>query len=535
MELFTGRPDTGENHQIQFDDFVLDTRDERLFGSSGSIAIGRKAYGVLSVLIASEGLLVTKEELFERVWQDTIVSDSALTSVIKELRLALGDKRGRNGLIETVYGRGYRFTGNARLVERQTHNPEANGFAQESGTKLVAGRPPHLYVPQFDVSALANSQPAFAVMLREQVLFALTRFRDISIVSEEDRQAGREPDAGGSRDYRLEVTIFGESPELHISLRVTRTEHQGIVWTDIAQMPASDTQPLVGLLVNRIVTAVVPQIESDLVIRAPDRPSDLFDQYYRTVRNSTNLQSAADVDAAVSAWTQMVEQYPEFAPAYPKLIRLLNTDGGYVALGKTGMTERKLARKLAHKAFRLDPVNAHFHVLLGWSYLWSREPNKAERHFDEAAALNPYNAVRLLEAATGMMFIGNLEKARTILDGSAALTPFATDALLEDQGLFHFLSGDHVAAEKCLSLIEQPTISVLLYRLLGMAARNSKNTADFARDFVARVQENWHSQDIPPGEKILEWIMLHHPFQSENVGNEVSGLLEKVLTDASRS
>ncbi|MEM8919486.1 MAG: winged helix-turn-helix domain-containing protein [Pseudomonadota bacterium] len=534
MDHLTGKLHESEHQQIQFGDFVLDIRDERLFGPSGSIAIGRKAFGVLLELVTNQGVLVTKEELFDKVWQGTIVSDSALTSVIKEIRLALGDKRGRKGLIETVYGRGYRFTGEAHALEHQQPMREANGSVAVFGEHLQIGKPPQLFVPAFDVSAMVDQQPAFAIMLREQVLFALTRFRDISIVSEEQRHAARSQGENGPRDYRLEVTLFGNSPDLRISLRVTRTDDQGIVWTDIAQMPASETQPLVGLLVNRIVTAVVPQIESDLISRAPDIPADVFDQYYRMVRTYSDLQDAADVDAAIDAWTQMVEHHPGFAPAYAKLIRLLNTDGAYVALGKTGSDERKLARKLAHKAFRLDPVNAHFHVLLGWSYLWSREPQKAERHFDEAAALNPYNAVRLLEAATGMMFIGNLAKAQTILESSATLTPFATDALLEDQGLFHFLNGDHNAAEASLSLIEQPTISVLLYRLLAMSAVQSNLLTEYSDAFISRVQGHWHDEQMPTGSKILEWIMLHHPFQSDTVRNNVSGLLQDILITRSR-
>ncbi|MEO0441506.1 MAG: winged helix-turn-helix domain-containing protein, partial [Pseudomonadota bacterium] len=274
----TGKLHEGEYQQIQFGDFVLDIRDERLFGPSGSIAIGRKAFGVLLELVTNQGLLVTKEELFDQVWQGTIVSDSALTSVIKEIRLALGDKRGRKGLIETVYGRGYRFTGKAHAVENQKAVRETYLSVTDFEKLLQIGKPPQLFVPAFDVSATIGQQPAFAVMLREQVLFALTRFRDISIVSEEQRHAALSHVESGSRDYRLEVTVFGESPDLRISLRVTRADDQGIVWTDIAQMPTSEAQPLVGLLVNRIVTAVVPQIESDLVARAPDIPADVFDQ-----------------------------------------------------------------------------------------------------------------------------------------------------------------------------------------------------------------------------------------------------------------
>ena len=49
----------------RFGSFTLDCRDERLFGDSGPVSIGQKAFDVLCALLANHGKLVTKDELFE--------------------------------------------------------------------------------------------------------------------------------------------------------------------------------------------------------------------------------------------------------------------------------------------------------------------------------------------------------------------------------------------------------------------------------------------------------------------------------------
>ena len=95
--------------RISFDQFVLDMADARLIGPNGPIRVGNKALGVLQALISAEGRLLTKDALFETVWDGTIVSESALTSVIRELRRALHDDDRPPRLIESVYGRGYRL------------------------------------------------------------------------------------------------------------------------------------------------------------------------------------------------------------------------------------------------------------------------------------------------------------------------------------------------------------------------------------------------------------------------------------------
>ncbi|HSQ98871.1 MAG TPA: winged helix-turn-helix domain-containing protein [Sphingomicrobium sp.] len=99
----------GNHSCLQFEEFLLDPADERLIGPVGPIRLGNKAYHVLLTLAGLRGRLLTKEELFESVWDGTIVSESALTSVIKELRRALGDESRNPRFIESVYGRGYRF------------------------------------------------------------------------------------------------------------------------------------------------------------------------------------------------------------------------------------------------------------------------------------------------------------------------------------------------------------------------------------------------------------------------------------------
>src|SRR4051812_10582883 len=94
---------------LSFGSFRLDAADERLWGPAGPVKLGNKAFRVLERLAREPGRLITKDELFSSVWDGTIVSESALTSVIKELRRALGDESRTPRFIESVYGRGYRF------------------------------------------------------------------------------------------------------------------------------------------------------------------------------------------------------------------------------------------------------------------------------------------------------------------------------------------------------------------------------------------------------------------------------------------
>ncbi|WP_332767235.1 winged helix-turn-helix domain-containing protein [Phenylobacterium sp.] len=89
--------------------YRLDLEDERVWRAETSLHLGGKAFALLRALMERPQVLVTKDELFQRAWPGLAVSDSVLTTAIKELRRALGDDARSPEVIGTVHGRGYRF------------------------------------------------------------------------------------------------------------------------------------------------------------------------------------------------------------------------------------------------------------------------------------------------------------------------------------------------------------------------------------------------------------------------------------------
>ena len=67
-----------------------------------------KSFDVLLYFVRNRGRLVTKDELFDNVWANVVVTENSLVQCIKEVRQALGDDG--QTMIETVAKRGYMFT-----------------------------------------------------------------------------------------------------------------------------------------------------------------------------------------------------------------------------------------------------------------------------------------------------------------------------------------------------------------------------------------------------------------------------------------
>jgi predicted ATPase len=87
----------------------FDPRSGELSRAGRTVTLTPRAAAVLSTLARHARQLVTKDELFERVWSGRAVGDDALTSCIQELRSALGDDARHPRYIETHHRRGYRL------------------------------------------------------------------------------------------------------------------------------------------------------------------------------------------------------------------------------------------------------------------------------------------------------------------------------------------------------------------------------------------------------------------------------------------
>jgi DNA-binding response OmpR family regulator len=91
---------------LHWGDLTVDRARHRASRSSRSLSLTRKEFGILEMLLAADGALVSAEELIEHVWDANADTFSNIVSVtMTRLRRKLGDPP----LIETVVGKGYRM------------------------------------------------------------------------------------------------------------------------------------------------------------------------------------------------------------------------------------------------------------------------------------------------------------------------------------------------------------------------------------------------------------------------------------------
>jgi DNA-binding winged helix-turn-helix (wHTH) protein len=95
--------------RARFGEFVLDDGEKQLLRAGKPVHLTPKAYALLCYMVEQGHRALSKAEILEHLWPATFVSEGALTSVIKELRHALGDDAHSPRFIRGVRCFGYAF------------------------------------------------------------------------------------------------------------------------------------------------------------------------------------------------------------------------------------------------------------------------------------------------------------------------------------------------------------------------------------------------------------------------------------------
>ena len=115
--------------RLAFGDCVFDSGTREVLRGGRVLDLPPKAFALLELLIARQPNAVAKEEIHERLWPGTFVSDASVANQVAELRAALGDDSRQPRVIRTVHRFGYAFVGDASAESVSKSRPSARrGF-----------------------------------------------------------------------------------------------------------------------------------------------------------------------------------------------------------------------------------------------------------------------------------------------------------------------------------------------------------------------------------------------------------------------
>jgi len=338
-------------------ELVLDRVDERLWDGASPVRLGGKAFILLRTLMEHAQTLVTKDELFDAAWPGLAVSEFVLTTAIKEIRQAVGDKARAPRIIETVHGRGYRFKLKVREADERPSRGEKAPFRWRPSRRIWAGalvvlllavslpllwsrlgngpismmpfnpNPQSIAVLPFEDLSRAHDQQWFAAGMTEEILNSLSRTPDLRVAARTSSEAvgrgdmrtiGRKLNVA----YVLEGSLRREGERVRVTAQLIRTSDGFHLWSQDYDRNAADVidiQEQIAIAIARSLKTVMSPDKLAAMVSLGTRSADAYEEYLRGLayqHASLETGDQKNTDLAYASFERARQLDPQFAAAH---------------------------------------------------------------------------------------------------------------------------------------------------------------------------------------------------------------------------
>lgn len=413
---------------FRFGNHELDPGQFELRRSGSVVPMEPQVFLLLCLLIENRTRMVSKQEIADHVWKVAAVSDASISSRIRSARIAVGDDGGRQHVIRTVHGQGFRFVAEVTDVIPATVGlPQADApapsaaWASKPGIAVLPFQPLGL---RADLAVLCDAIP-------HEVIQTLSRLRWLSVIARGSTFRFRGPDqdlkaigAALKVRYVLSGTVEAAHRTVTLTLELADVRGGEVIWADRLAASLDDLVQLRARVVAQLIAALeayIPLNEARDAQRVPRERLDAWANYHLGLQHMHRFTAPDNATAAV-LFARAIEQDPCFARAHAGL-SFTSFQDAFLRYGPVHDSARAAARRHAERGLELDPLDPFTNFTMGRSFWLTGELDLAGDWLDRATLLNPNYAQGFYARAFTEMLEAKGPQAQGGLDVAIRLSP----------------------------------------------------------------------------------------------------------------
>ncbi len=445
-----------------FSAFRINTERLELAGSDGPIPLQPQAFALLVFLIENADRVVTKDEIFDAVWQGRIVGDGTLNARINAIRTAVGDDGTRQEVVKTMPRQGFRFV--AELVK-----------ASDQSAVTEVSSVPIKSVGILPFTDIGNDpeQAYFADGLTEDMITDLSKVQDLFVIarntafsykgsSKSTVEIGREMGVA----HVLEGSVRRAGGRIRINAQLVATESGGSVWAERYDRDFSDIFAVQDDITAEITKALKANLQEGAGINKGGSAVA-----YELCLRARSLFFKFQPDAfreCISLLEQAVGIDPNYSRAWSE--QVFPGQSGHT-FGFPGFQDGlRIAIEKGRRAIELDETSGFAHARLGWALVIDGQHKTSLEHFSRATELEPNNADVYSWYSEALNFADEPEQAIDAAETCLHFDPIAPPNVLHHLAHAKFILGQHDEAIKLENRVVRIMPSFPPGRLIACAA-----------------------------------------------------------------
>ncbi len=439
-----------------FGSIELDLAKVELRDNGEPRSIEPQVFALIAYLAEHRDRMVSRDELFEKLWEGRVVSDSALASRIKSARRVLGDDGRTQAIIKTVHGQGLRFIADVQVrhteadVVPTASSEEPKKFAPEPEPDIKPR--PSIAVLPFRSTGAAEGWSTIADGLPHDLITELARLRWLFVVARGSsfRLRGEDPDPREVRRllgvrYCLSGAVEVTGNNLVITTELVDTEAGDVVWGERYAGNVEDVHAMRDEIRASILASLEIQIPLHEARRArlisPDN-LDAWSAYHLGLQHIYGF-NRRDNALAAKFFSQAVEQDPAFARAHAGL-SFVHFQTAFLRQADDVAGTIRQARDCAQRGIDIDPLDPFVNFTMGRTYWLEGDLDRSLSWLERATSLSPNYAQGIYAQAWTEFMADTTVSARQHVDLAMQLSPLDPlyYAMLSLRGLTHIAAGD---------------------------------------------------------------------------------------------
>jgi DNA-binding winged helix-turn-helix (wHTH) protein/tetratricopeptide (TPR) repeat protein len=376
---------------VRFGDFELSPETYELRHRGVRVHLEPRVLEVLAYLVAHRGRVVPKEELIAQLWEGSHVTDSALSRVVRDARRALGDSGLRDGWIQTVHGRGFRFAaGEAASPAAATPDPAPpppRGEPAQPSHPVVA-------VLRFEGAGHADAD-YLAEGIPESLVHALSRVDRLRVLprqatfrlAPDTDIAGAAAAVGATHVVSGRVLLRGDT--LVVRAELADATQPALVWGGEVRRQLADLFEVQEAIVAELFEALRLRLTPDERHRLARRPTTNQEAYrlYLEGRYHWHQRGESGVRRGLACFEAARDADPSFALAEVGVADAYNILGFYEWMAPREAFPR--AHVAARRALAVAPELPEAHATLAYVLTYfDWDLDAAEAHLARALTLD---------------------------------------------------------------------------------------------------------------------------------------------------
>lgn len=450
-----------------FGDFVLDPGRSLLQRNGKAVVVGHRGLALLQALLEARGKVLSKADLIERCWPNTVVEESNLTVQIAALRKVLGTAPDGREWIATIPRTGYRF---------------AIASAGEGGMAVMPVRPTLAVLPFTNLEG-SPDQGYFADGVVNDLITALSRFKSFAVVARHCsfRYNGSLPDVRLVAKelgvgYLLEGSVRRSGDRLRIATQLVDGGSGIHLWAQSFDGLVGDLFDFQDRITESVATLIEPHIQTAEIERSRLARSGSIATYDIYLRALAKISTECETDNAEAYALLMkgLEAEPDNALLLAHAAWALEHRHtmGWAPLGRDDVGDcAALARRGLEHAAGDAMVMAHCGVALLQT---AKDYDWAVAVLQSAAEANPNNLMVLVRAGLAHLHCGSLDEALAHFHRANRLSPGDRGAHFSLCGIadVHLIRGEYAEAKSwaARALASNPNFDPTLWVLIAANA-----------------------------------------------------------------